>query len=147
MLAFTVLLGLAGRHVQPWVAAALGVTFIPIGVELTCYYYAFIIAVALLYEKREEVGIYLLFLTAFTSFIAAAPFKGMARWLDEQYTTMSVATVAVFALIVWRFRERETEPEELAEAAIGGSRRRQRKSGIAEPAGTSASPRARARTG
>jgi hypothetical protein len=115
VLAFTVLLGLAGRHVQPWVAAALGVTFIPIGVELTCYYYAFIIAVALLYEKREEVGIYLLFLTAFTSFIAAAPFKGMARWLDEQYTTMSVATVAVFALIVWRFKESETEPVELAD--------------------------------
>jgi hypothetical protein len=117
VLAFAVLLGLAGRHVTPWVAAALGVTFIPIGVELTCYYYAFIIAVALLYEKREEVGIYLLFLTAFTSFIAAAPFKGMAKWLDEQYTTMSVATVAVFALIVWRFRERETEPEELADGA------------------------------
>jgi hypothetical protein len=117
VLAFIVLLGLAGRHVQPWVAAALGVTFIPMGVELTCYYYAFIIAVALLYEKREEVGIYLLFLTAFTSFIAAAPFKGMARWLDEQYTTMSLATVAVFALIVWRFKESETEPVELAEAA------------------------------
>jgi hypothetical protein len=30
---------------------------------------------------------------------------------------MSVATVAVFALIVWRFRERETEPEELADGA------------------------------
>ena len=116
VLGFAFLLGRAGRHVTPWVAAALGVTFIPIGVELTCYYYAFIIGVALLYEKREEVGIYLLFLTAFTSFIAAAPFRGMAKWLDEQYTTMSVATVAVFALIVWRFGERETEGQELAEA-------------------------------
>jgi hypothetical protein len=77
--------------------------------------------VALLYEKREEVGIYLLFLTAFTSFIAAAPFKGMAKWLDEQYTTMSVASVAVFALIVWRFRERETEADELSEAGAAES--------------------------
>ena len=107
VLAYLVLLGLAARHVEPWVAAALGVTFIPIGVELTCYYYAFIMGVALLYEKRQEVGAYLLFLTAFTSFIALHPIPGMADWLDEQYTTMSFATVLVFGYIVWCFRERE----------------------------------------
>jgi hypothetical protein len=127
VLAFTALLGWACRHVTPWVAVALGVTFIPIGVELTCYYYAFIIAVALLYEKREEVGIYLLFLTAFTSFVAAAPFRGMPKWLDEQYTNMSVATIAVFALIVWRFRERETEADQLVEAAPASVERKSRR--------------------
>jgi hypothetical protein len=106
---FLVLLGLAARHVEPWMAAALGVTFIPLGAELTCYYYAFIMGVALLYEKREEVGRWLLILTAFTQFVAWAPLRGMARWLDEQYTLMSAATLLAFGLIVWLFREPATE--------------------------------------
>jgi hypothetical protein len=124
-LLFAALLGMAARHVEPWMAAALGVTFIPIGVELTCYYYAFILGVAVLYEKREEVGRWLLYLTAATSFIAWAPFRGMARWLDEQYTLMSLATVAVFALILWRFRRPD-------DAAVGAE-------GVVEGAGDSAS--------
>jgi hypothetical protein len=106
---FLVLLGMATRHVEPWAAAALGITFIPLGAELTCYYYAFIMGVALLHEKREEVGRWLLLLTAFTQFVAWAPLRGMARWLDEQYTLMSVATLVVFGLIVWLFREPATD--------------------------------------
>jgi hypothetical protein len=104
-LGFVVLLFLAARHAEPWMATAMGITFIPLGVELTCYYYAFILGVALLYEKREEVGHWLLYLTAATSFIAWGPLPRMSHWLDEQYTVMSLATVAVFALILWRFRD------------------------------------------
>ena len=48
------LLALAARHVDPWVAAALGLTFVPVALELTSYYYAFIIGVALLAERREH---------------------------------------------------------------------------------------------
>jgi hypothetical protein len=115
-LAFLVLIGLSVRHVEPWMAASLGITFIPVGVELTCYYYAFILGVALLYEKREEVGRWLLYLTAGTSFIAIAPIRGMSKWLDEQYTVMSFATVVVFGLIVWQFRDPQpaAESEEAA---------------------------------
>jgi hypothetical protein len=102
--AYLFLIGLAARYASPWVAAALGVTIIPVGVELTCYYYAFVIAVAVLWTEREEVGRWLLFLTGFTQFAAWAPLRGMATWLDEQYTLMSVATIAVFAAIVWIFR-------------------------------------------
>jgi hypothetical protein len=105
VVAFLVLLGLAVRRAQPWAATAMGITFIPIGVELTCYYYAFILGVALLWEKREEVGRWLLLLTAFTQFVAWAPLRTMSRWLDEQYTLMSAATVAVFGAILWLFRE------------------------------------------
>jgi hypothetical protein len=110
-LAFLALLGLAARHVEPWMAAALGVTFIPFGAELTCYYYAFILAVALLYEKREQAGRWLLYLTAFTQFVAWAPLPGMARSLDEQYTLMSAATLFAFGAIVWLFRKPQAQAE------------------------------------
>jgi hypothetical protein len=110
MLGFLVLLGLATRQGEPWMAAALGVTFIPLGAELTSYYYAFIIGVALLHQKREEVGRWLLLLTAFTQFVAWAPLPRMARWLDEQYTLMSAATLVAFGFIVWVFREPAAEP-------------------------------------
>jgi hypothetical protein len=105
VLGFLALLGLAVRKVEPWAAAAMGVTVIPVGVELTCYYYAFIIGVALLYEKREDAGWWLLLLTAFTTFVALAPFRGMSGWLDEQYTVMSLATVGVFAYLLWLFHK------------------------------------------
>jgi hypothetical protein len=51
------------------------------------------------------VGRWLLLLTAFTRFVAWAPLRGMSTWADEQHTLMSVATVGVFAAIVWWFRK------------------------------------------
>jgi hypothetical protein len=98
---FLVMLGFAVRERPSWQTAALGVTFIPFGVELTCYYYAFVIAVALLHAEDERVGSLLLALTAFTGFIDWRPIPGMATWLDEQYTAMSAGTLIAFLLIVW----------------------------------------------
>ncbi len=103
VLGFLALLALAVRSGEPWVAAALSSMFIAVGVELTCYYYAFIAATALLYAKREAVGRLVLLLTAFTQFAAWAPLPGMAKWIDEQYTLMSAATVVAFVLILWWF--------------------------------------------
>ena len=71
--------------------------------ELTCYYYSFIIVVALLCVKSERLAQRLLLLTAFTQFVAWAPINGMPTWLDEKYTLMSVATLIVFVAITWEF--------------------------------------------
>jgi len=103
--AFLVLLGLAVRQAEPWAALALSATFIPFGVELTCYYYSFLIVVALLCVKSEQLAPRLLLLTAFTQFVAWAPIKGMPSptSLDELYTLMSVATLIVFVAIAWEF--------------------------------------------
>ncbi len=101
--AFLALLCFAVRDVEPWAVLALSATFIPFGVELTCYYYAFLIVVALLCLKNERFASRLLLLTAFTQFVAWAPVKGMPTWLDEQYTLMSVATIIVFITIAWDF--------------------------------------------
>ena len=129
VLGFLFLIGLAARHVEPWVAASLGITLIPIGVELTCYYYAFIIGLGVLWVEREEVGRWLLFLTGFTQFAAWAPFRGMPNWLDEQYTYMSLATVAVFGAIVWCFRQPLAQ-----DAALVGVVDQQHKMALGKPA-------------
>ena len=101
--AFLLLLGLAVRQAEPWAALALSASFIPFGVELTCYYYSFLIVVALLCLKSERLGQRLLLLTAFTQFVAWAPISGMPGWLDEQYTLMSAGTLAILIAIVWEF--------------------------------------------
>jgi hypothetical protein len=111
LIAFLVLLAFAARHAEPWVAACLGVTLIPFAIELTSYYYAFLLGVALLREKREETGLLLLALTTFTQFVAWAPLASMPRWLDEQYTLMSAATLIVFTVIVWLFARRRNFPD------------------------------------
>jgi hypothetical protein len=112
--AFTVLLFGALRDAEPWVACCLGATMMAVGVELTCYYYSFLFAIAFLYHKRREAGAILLGVTAMTGFLDWAPtrylpdtkpwvnFK-MPQWLDEQYMWMSVATLAGFIWILYRF--------------------------------------------
>ena len=121
---YLVLIGLAVRGVDPWIATALSSTLIAFGVELTCYYYAFIIVTALLFYKYQVAGRWLLAVTAFTQFIGWAPIQGMPDWLgkilpaswrnaaalknfgmptglDEQYTWMALATLFGFVMIAW----------------------------------------------
>jgi len=123
IIGYLIILGFAVRGVDPWVATALSATMIAFGAELTCYYYAFILVVALLYAKHEMAGRWLLGVTAFTQFIGWAPIQGLPSWLgkvlpsslrgtgaasfgmpnglDEQYTWMSLATLVGFTAIAW----------------------------------------------
>ena len=110
MAAFLALLALAVRGRAPWVAAALGISFVPIGVELTCYYYAFLVGLALLYEENPRIGGLLLAVSAFTQFVDWRPFVAMPAWRDEQYTWMSAATVAAVVAIVWLQRSATNAP-------------------------------------
>jgi hypothetical protein len=114
-LGFLALLWFAVRGTEPWLAAALSATTIAIGPsELTCYYYSFLVAVALVYYKRVEAGAILAAVTAATSFIDWAPTRWlpnsmpwsnlkMPTWLDEQYMWMSVVTLIGFGWILYRF--------------------------------------------
>lgn len=124
VLGYLVLMGLAVRGSEPWEAMALSSTFIAFGVELTCYYYAFVVVVGLLYARQKSVGKWLLALTAATQFIGWAPVQGVPGWLaallpaslrdapalksfgmptglDEQYTWMSLVTLLGFVMIAW----------------------------------------------
>jgi hypothetical protein len=117
VIAYLTLVGLAIRGADPWVMVALSSTVIAFGSELTCYYYAFLIIPALLYEKVPRAGEWLMWLTALTQFIGWAPIQkapaflqkllpglknfAMPTALDDQYTWMSLATLIVFVLIAW----------------------------------------------
>jgi hypothetical protein len=111
---FLVLLYQALRDAEPWVACSLGAMMMAVGVELTCYYYSFLFAIALLYHKRREAGAILLGITAMTGLIDwsptryipdVKPWMGLkwSQWLDEQYMAMSIATLLAFVWILYRF--------------------------------------------
>jgi len=101
---------------------------IPVGIELTCYYYSFLFATTFLYSKRKEAGAILLGVTAATGFIDWAPTKYLpdtgplanfriSQWLDEQYMLMSVATLVGFVWIMYEFAMKPAATEPLEEAA------------------------------
>jgi hypothetical protein len=111
---------------EPWVACAMGSMMIPVGVELTCYYYSFLFATTFLYSKRKEAGAILLGVTAMTGFIDWAPTKYLpstgplanfriSQWLDEQYMLMSVATLVGFVWIMYEFAIKPATTPEVEE--------------------------------
>ena len=115
--AFAALLYGACRRRTPWEACALSALLIAVIPELTCYYYSFLIVMALLWSKRAEAGIALLAITAGTGFADMAPTQYlpshgvfwnrlnhlMPTWLAEQYTLMSGITLAGLVYIMWEF--------------------------------------------
>ena len=98
------LLGRAAlRRPEPWIAAALGTLWIAFAVELTSYYYAFLLVTALLWTEKKAAGIALLILAAFSQLVSLGPFLGLPTWRDEQYTLISLATLLVFGGILASF--------------------------------------------
>jgi hypothetical protein len=91
---FAALVALAARGRPPWVAAVLGVGLVPVGVELTCYYYSLLLAYALLWREDDLTGAGLAALSALTGVISA-----LTTWNDVRYTAMSVVVV-IFVVIV-----------------------------------------------
>jgi hypothetical protein len=104
-----------------------------VGVELTCYYYSFLFALALLYYKRREAGAILLGVTAMTGLIDWSPTRYLpdtkpwmnfkvSQWLDEQYTMMSFVTLAGFVWILYRFAyTKPIEASPVAAAAVAAA--------------------------
>lgn len=91
----------SGPHL--WLASALGVVFIVVGAELTNYYYCFLAGIAVLHAVRREVGMMLAGLSMLTLFVNWHPLPWMSGWLDEQYVTMSLATLFAVGGIAWLF--------------------------------------------
>lgn len=109
---------------EPWMGAAMGTGFIVFGAELTCYYYCFLMGMALLHEKRREVGLLLATMTAATIFLSGegAPrfglFAGMSVALDQYYVTQTVVTLAACAGIWWLFTKRGERASEEPEGPV-----------------------------
>jgi hypothetical protein len=100
-----------------WVAAAMGTGLIAFGVELTNYYYCFLMGLAVLHAKRREVGLLISALCATSLFLEWHSLAGMSGWLDEQYVSMSLAALFAIVGVWWSFtrwgaaRAFEPEPE------------------------------------
>ncbi|MFZ5443455.1 MAG: hypothetical protein ACOZQL_25835 [Myxococcota bacterium] len=144
---YLVWLALKHSGADPWLGAAMGVGFIVIGAELTNYYYCFLMGIAVLHEKRREVGAMLAALAAVTHYLnwgpenlvsialdrfvdalnwlvhLVAPTRSipwrhhtwMSHWLDEQYVTMSLASLIAVVGIWWLFTRNASDavvPEE-----------------------------------
>jgi len=121
------------NNTDPWITCAMGSMMIPVGIELTCYYYSFLFATTFLYSKRKEAGAIMLGVTAATGFIDWAPTKYLpstgplanfriSQWLDEQYMLMSVATLVGFVWIMYEFAMKPSLPEPI-EAPVKASPR------------------------
>jgi hypothetical protein len=98
VLGFLILLARAVKNEEDWVAAVLAVGLVPVATELTCYYYSVFLAFGFLWARRESIGVGLCALAALTCLIAT-----LFDWNDEQYTAMSVATLAFVAFATAAF--------------------------------------------
>jgi hypothetical protein len=108
LLALAALIYFAVRQTggELWVSAALGTGYIVAGAELTCYYYCFFVGMAALHEKRREVGLILMVMLATTQIINSAAMPGLSGWLDQQYTTMTIAALAACVAVWFVFTRR-----------------------------------------
>jgi hypothetical protein len=92
--AVILLLARAVRNQPDWIALTLGVAFMPIAFELTCYYYAVLLALGFLWLHCRWIGIGLCVLSALTNVVPAV--FGMS---DDIHATIS-ALIVVFVLAV-----------------------------------------------
>lgn len=76
------------RGAEPWEAAALGFTLIPMLNELTCYYYSFIIGGSLIGSQRPKLG--LIMLLANLAWLMCEFYFG---WFDVKYTYASLVGI------------------------------------------------------
>jgi hypothetical protein len=90
---FCFMLARAGDRSEDWEAACLGAGLIVIAVELTCYYYGFLLTYGLLWERRKLPGTLAAALAAATCALSEIP------WNDDHFTAMSLACVVVVVAV------------------------------------------------
>jgi hypothetical protein len=85
---FCIILARAGDREPDWSAACLGTGLIVMASELTCYYYGFLLAYGLMWERRKVPGV---IITALASITCIFPQRLV--WNDDHFTAMSLAIV------------------------------------------------------
>jgi hypothetical protein len=100
--AFVVLLAFAVRDQPDWIAAALGIGMIPVAFELTNYYYAVLLGLALLAARHEIIGAALGGVAA----LSWAIVEGW-HWQDEILTWCSALVVLLVFFCTALFLKRD----------------------------------------
>jgi hypothetical protein len=109
VIGFAALVARAAAGQPLWLAAVLGVAWIPIGAELTAYYWSVLLALAFLKERHAVMGAGLCGLSA------AGWWVGNSwHWTDQIHVWLSVITVAFCVFTVLRVTPRA--PRAAAEA-------------------------------
>ena len=90
---FCLLLAKAGDRSEDWETACMGVGLIVIASELTCYYYAFMLAYGLMWDRRKLPGMLAAAWSATTAFSDRLP------WNDDRYTLMSLLCVLMVVAV------------------------------------------------
>jgi hypothetical protein len=95
VIGFGLLVARAAAGRPAWLAAVLGVAWLPIGAELTAYYWSVLLALAFLHERNAWMG------AAVCGLSAAGWWVGHAwHWTDQIHVWLSVVTVAFCAMAV-----------------------------------------------
>lgn len=95
--AFVALLLLALRGQPPWVAGVLGIGMLPSLVELGGYYFGVLLAYACLVERREDVGVALMLLSAVSWWVGR--FGGPDRDVVVAHTTLAMLLFVGYATL------------------------------------------------
>ena len=103
------------REMEWWVLAAFGFGVIAVCLELTCYYYSFLVAAAFLGEKREEIPIGLLLMAALTQAASLATYFYDMRFMLE---SVVVLLFVVWATWIWGGRRPAAGPPPLEPATV-----------------------------
>jgi hypothetical protein len=80
---------LAAARQDLWRTATLSLALVAVFLQLTCYYYVFVIAWAVLAERRPGVGAVLLGMSAASMLVAL----GLDVEMDESYVALSLVTI------------------------------------------------------
>ncbi|HEX7078607.1 MAG TPA: discoidin domain-containing protein [Candidatus Eisenbacteria bacterium] len=89
------------REMDWWVLAAFGFGVIPISLEMTCYYFSFLTAAALLWERRAAIPIGLLCLSAMTQIV-----EFQTYYYDMRYALESVVVIVFVVWATWVYGKR-----------------------------------------
>ena len=103
---YLVLFARAIRGRDDWVTACLAVGLIPVGAELSCYYYSVFLCLGLLWSRERRAPLALLTFAAISCVIPA--FSG---WYDELFTATSVAALACVVYVTWLFAQESDEAQ------------------------------------
>jgi hypothetical protein len=101
--AFLVMFAAAARKHDDWIALALGVALLPVVFELTCYYFAVLLVLGLLWSVRPLTGVTLAAAAAMSSVPAV-----LLRWDDDVYAAVT-AVILVLCTVVTAILARDRE--------------------------------------
>lgn len=98
--AFVVALARAVQHQPDWMAAILGLTLMPVALNVTCYYYAAFLLFGLVWGRDQRTGIALAALAGLSNIVPA-----LWTFEDDIHVAISAATlVFVVCVLIWNTR-------------------------------------------